>query len=89
MLLGALAAAATSMTLGAQPPPPPRYSNTVHFLLDAPGFYGTAADLAADAGQISALPSGPYARLGVYGYVCRHRAQRRACVGDAEPPMGA
>jgi hypothetical protein len=69
MLLSALAVAATFMTLGAQPLPPPSYSNTVHLLLDAPGFWGTGADLAADAGQISLLPSGPYARLGVYGGV--------------------
>jgi hypothetical protein len=68
-LLSALAVTATSMAVGAQPLPPPSYSNTVHLFLDAPGFYGTAADLAADAGQISVLPSGPYARLGVYGYV--------------------
>ena len=67
-LVSLFAAASTGLSLQAQPVLPP-YSNTVHLFLDAPGFYGSAADLAADAGQIRLLPSGPYARVGVYGYV--------------------
>jgi hypothetical protein len=60
---------AWAFTSGVEAQEPPSYGNTVHVLINAPGVWGTEEQFTSDASILLALPHGPYARLGVYGWV--------------------